>query len=77
MAVKAIEKVKLTQHERRFLNNEIAITKELTHKNICRCYEVIETKTFVYIIMEKVSGGELFDLLEKRKYLSGFNSNIT
>ena len=71
MAVKAIEKVKLTQTERRFLNNEIAITRELSHKNIAKCHEVIETKTFVYIIMEKVAGGELFDLMQKRTVFAG------
>ena len=54
----------------------MALTKELYHKNIARCYEVIETKTYAYIIMERVSGGELFDLLTKRKYFSGIQTFI-
>ena len=72
--MKVLEKVKLSQSERRFLNNEVAITKELFHKNVAKCLEVIETKTYVYIVMERVRGGELFELLDKRKYISEFES---
>jgi len=70
LAVKAMDKALLTQKDRRFLNNEIAITREFYHKNIIKCLDVIETKTFVYIVMERVRGGDLFYLLEKRKFLS-------
>ena len=74
MAIKAIEKVKLSKEDRRYLNNELAISKELFHINIIRCYEVIETKNYVYIVMERVPGGELFDLIERKKYFSEFES---
>eukprot|EP00826_Nyctotherus_ovalis_P040721 TRINITY_DN4036_c0_g1_i1.p3 TRINITY_DN4036_c0_g1~~TRINITY_DN4036_c0_g1_i1.p3 ORF type:complete len:146 (-),score=45.26 TRINITY_DN4036_c0_g1_i1:542-979(-) len=42
--------------------------------NIIRCYEVVETKNYVYIVMERVSGGELFDLIGRKKYFSEFES---
>ena len=74
LAVKALEKAKLSQNERRFLNNEIAITKEMFHVNIVKCYEVVETKTNVYIVLERLTGGELFDLIEEKKYFSEFES---
>ena len=69
--MKAVDKAKLTQKEKRFLNNELAISREICHSNIVKCYDVIETRTYVYIVMERVAGGELFDLLAIRKFFSG------
>lgn len=64
----------MKKENRRYLNNELAITKDLFHMNIIRCYEVVETKNYVYIVMERVSGGELFDLIGRKKYFSEFES---
>lgn len=43
------------------LKREITITKRLSHPNIVNMKEVMATKDKVYIFLELVPGGELFD----------------
>lgn len=43
------------------LKREITITKRLSHPNIVNLKEVMATKDKVYIFLELVPGGELFD----------------
>lgn len=42
------------------LRSESSILKKLNHQNIVQVYDVIETKNTLFIVMEYVSGGELF-----------------
>jgi serine/threonine protein kinase len=43
----------------------IYIMRSLSHKHIVRMYEVLTSNTKLYIVMELVTGGELFDRLER------------
>jgi serine/threonine protein kinase len=43
----------------------IYIMRSLSHKHIARMYEVLISNTKLYIVMELVTGGELFDCLER------------
>lgn len=45
------------------IEREIIIMKLLNHKNVLRLYDVWETDKQLYLILEYVEGGELFDLL--------------
>ena len=45
------------------IKREIEFSKFFRHPNIVHLYEVIENKNEIILIMEYVSGGELFDLL--------------
>jgi serine/threonine protein kinase len=49
------------------LKKEIAIMKMLKHPNIIELTEVLQTKNHIYIVLELVSGGELFDKIVKLK----------
>lgn len=61
-AVKVINTTRLkTESERRALYREAAVHKRMSHNNITTVYEVIETETRMYIVMELVEGGSLFD----------------
>ncbi|KAK4508136.1 hypothetical protein PRZ48_001874 [Zasmidium cellare] len=51
------------------LEREIAVMKLLEHPNIVRLYDVWENRNELYLIMEYVSGGELFHYVDKRKGL--------
>lgn len=52
----------------RDLEREIVVMKLIEHPNIMRLYDVWETSTDLYLILEYVEGGELFDYLcEKGK----------
>lgn len=48
------------------VRREINILKMCTHPHIIRLYEVIDTPSDIFVIMEYVSGGELFDYIVSR-----------
>ncbi|EGW35129.1 uncharacterized protein SPAPADRAFT_53469 [Spathaspora passalidarum NRRL Y-27907] len=48
------------------IEREIIIMKLLNHPNVLRLYDVWETSKALYLVMEYVEGGELFDLLVER-----------
>ncbi|XP_058067904.1 CBL-interacting serine/threonine-protein kinase 21-like isoform X2 [Magnolia sinica] len=52
------------------VKREISTMKLLHHPNIVRIYEVIATKTRIYIVMEYISGGQLSDKMSYTKRLS-------
>lgn len=67
-AVKCIDRMGLVGKEES-LDNEIQVLRRLNHPNIVRLSDVIEDKSYVYLIMELVTGGELFDrIVEKGSY---------
>ena len=59
--MKHIHKPSLTDREREFLREEIQIIKLISHPNIVCMRETYETEKYMYIIMEQVKGGELFE----------------
>ena len=61
IAVKHIVKSSLTDRERDFLREEIQIIRLIAHSNIVMMKEVYETEKNIFIVMEQVKGGELFD----------------
>ncbi|XP_029948904.1 maternal embryonic leucine zipper kinase [Salarias fasciatus] len=42
---------------------EIEAMKNLSHQHICRLYQVIETSTQIFMVLEYCPGGELFDYI--------------
>lgn len=48
---------------------EIAILREISHPNIVRLHEMVETDKHIGIILEYASGGELFDYILNHRYL--------
>ena len=61
VATKRIIKKQLTERERDFLREEIQIVKLISHPTIVQMRETYETDKNMYIIMEQMGGGELFD----------------
>ena len=49
------------------IENEIAILRQLNNPHIIKLHEVYETKNSIYMVMELIEGGQLFDLF-KQKY---------
>jgi serine/threonine-protein kinase HSL1 (negative regulator of Swe1 kinase) len=56
------------------IEREIVIMKLIDHPNIMRLYDVWETSTKLYLILEYVEGGELFDYLCSKGRLSTFEA---
>ncbi|CEP02058.1 hypothetical protein PBRA_002323 [Plasmodiophora brassicae] len=66
VAIKILEKSRIVDvDDVERVSREIHILKHLKHPNIINLYEVIDTKRFVFLIMEYASGGELFDFIVK------------
>lgn len=49
------------------LQREIDTLKVLAHKNIMSLYDVIDTRTNVYLVMELCEGKNLYHLVKKTK----------
>lgn len=60
-AIKIIDKSAMCQDELESLYNELKIMSIIDHPNIVRVYEYYECHGVVFIVMELMSGGELFD----------------
>lgn len=52
------------------VSREIEILKMIRHPNIIQLFEIIETPKQLFLIMEYVSGGELFDYIVKKQKLT-------
>jgi len=52
---------KLTQEDKVALQNEVDILKQVDHPNIVKFYDMYEDEKYIYIVMELLGGGELFD----------------
>ena len=64
MAIKILEKDKIKeQADITRVMREIQIIKIVRHPNIVQLYEIIETSRQLFLIMEYVPGGELFDYI--------------
>eukprot|EP01098_Paradermamoeba_levis_P000848 TRINITY_DN10980_c0_g1_i2.p1 TRINITY_DN10980_c0_g1~~TRINITY_DN10980_c0_g1_i2.p1 ORF type:complete len:145 (-),score=56.79 TRINITY_DN10980_c0_g1_i2:157-531(-) len=69
VAVKVISKKNLGKGHEKNLKMEIEILQKVRHPNIIALKDMIDTPTEVYLIMELVTGGELFDkIVEKGNY---------
>ena len=61
MALKAVKKNRLQQERMVDMRREIEIMKALDHPNIVKLYQTFEDHSYIYMIMELCTGGELFD----------------
>ena len=63
---------------KKYLKNEIEIMKEMNHENIVHLYDLFETNTHYYFIMDYCNGGSLNDLLSdyKLKFGKPFSQEI-
>lgn len=68
VAIKCLDKIKLGPELPR-IYNEIECLKRLKHQNIARLYQVFETPTAIYLVLEYCAGGELFDYIVSKSKL--------
>ena len=77
VAIKIIERKNLDSEEAMYLQNEIQILSDLDHPNVVKMIECSETKDKIYIVMELMKGGELFDrIIEKEQFTEEEASDI-
>ena len=59
------KKALLDPQKKNTVNNEIKILRQLDNINIVKLYEVIDTPTFLYLVMEYIEGISLLDKIKK------------
>ncbi|KAF8427680.1 hypothetical protein EV426DRAFT_363553 [Tirmania nivea] len=71
VAIKLIRRDTLQPHPSRLskIYREISILRTLSHPNIVRLHEMVETERHIGIILEYASGGELFDFILTHRFL--------
>ncbi|XP_006030331.1 SNF-related serine/threonine-protein kinase [Alligator sinensis] len=74
VAVKVIDKTKLDTLATGHLFQEVRCMKLVQHPNIVRLYEVIDTQTKLYLILELGDGGDMFDYIMKHE--EGLNEEL-
>ncbi|XP_051804245.1 calcium/calmodulin-dependent protein kinase type 1 isoform X2 [Acanthochromis polyacanthus] len=68
VAIKCIPK-KALEGKENSIENEIAVLHKIKHTNIVSLEDIFESKSHLYLVMQLVSGGELFDrIIEKGFY---------
>ncbi|XP_074568159.1 CBL-interacting protein kinase 23-like isoform X1 [Curcuma longa] len=66
VAIKILDKEKILRHRMvGQIKREISTMKLVRHPNVIRMYEVMASKTKIYIVMEFVTGGELFSKIAR------------
>lgn len=66
-AMKELKKAEIPKEDLKSIQNEINLLTELDNPNIMKIYETIESSKSFYIICECLTGGELFEILKKKK----------
>lgn len=68
-AIKIIKKSKLNPEELAVIHDEVDVMQKIDHPNCVRLYEFFESKKKVCMVLELLTGGELFDrIVHKGSY---------
>lgn len=77
-AVKQIKKVNLTKEELDSCFLEVDIMKKIDHPNCVRLFDMYQSKKKIYIVLELLTGGELFDrIVQKGNYSEAEAASLT
>jgi serine/threonine protein kinase len=60
VAIKVLNKNKLKDHLEA-IKEEVSILTKLDHPNIVKYYETYIDEKYIYLVMEYINGGELFE----------------
>ncbi|XP_055330954.1 serine/threonine-protein kinase SIK3-like [Paramacrobiotus metropolitanus] len=63
VAVKIIEKKKISHENLQKVYREIGVMKRLRHPNVIRLYHTLETVDYVFLVTEYAENGEVFDYI--------------
>uniref|UniRef100_A0AAQ5YFP6 Protein kinase domain-containing protein n=1 Tax=Amphiprion ocellaris TaxID=80972 RepID=A0AAQ5YFP6_AMPOC len=66
VAIKIVNREKLSESVLMKVEREIAILKLIEHPHVLKLHDVYENNKYLYLVLEHVSGGELFDYLVKK-----------
>lgn len=67
VAVKVIDKMKLDAATRLQMLQEVRLMKLVQHPFVVRLYEVIDTQTKLYLVLEFADGGDMYDYIMRHE----------
>ena len=67
VAVKVIDKTKLDAATRVQMMQEVRLMKLVQHPHVVRLYEVIDTQTKLYLVLELADGGDMYDYIMRHE----------
>ncbi|KAA8493053.1 putative myosin light chain kinase [Porphyridium purpureum] len=65
VAIKTFKKKNLNEDDYTYLKREIDIVTKVDHPNVVNTYDVFESQDSIFIVMEYLGGGMLYDVLVK------------
>eukprot|EP00344_Euplotes_crassus_P003383 CAMPEP_0196995726 /NCGR_PEP_ID=MMETSP1380-20130617/1792_1 /TAXON_ID=5936 /ORGANISM="Euplotes crassus, Strain CT5" /LENGTH=706 /DNA_ID=CAMNT_0042411491 /DNA_START=310 /DNA_END=2430 /DNA_ORIENTATION=- len=68
VAIKMVSKTQMSPEDLELQRNEIEILKVCQHPSIIRLLDIFENETDIYLVMEYMKGGDLFDYLQRRDF---------
>jgi len=69
VAIKIIERESLEEEDELALQNEVDILSNMDHPNVVKMFEIFDEGNKMYLVLELMTGGELFDrIVEKEHY---------
>lgn len=66
VAVKILDRKSMDKAHQEALRVEVAIMQSLNHPHIVKALDFFEEKDYFYVVMELITGGELFDRIVKK-----------
>jgi len=70
VAIKVVRKYELNSSQRANILKEVQIMRNLNHPNIVKLIEFSECRSYYYIVLELLKGGELFHQIVRLTYFS-------
>lgn len=71
VAIKVLSKSQIQdQQDFQRIQNELTILRQVCHPHLVDTFDIQETKNFIFLVMEYLPGGELFDEIVKQKFFS-------
>ena len=77
VAVKVLARSRMDAETEQGVRNEISLLQSLSHPNIVAAHDFFEEPDHFYVVMEKVSGGELFDRIVTKTFYTEKEARAT
>ena len=75
-AMKIVKKTQISEQDRKYLKKEIDILQQLDHRNIVRIHDYYTDTNQLFLVIDYLSGGDLFEEITQRSYYTERDASI-
>ena len=75
-AMKIVKKTKTSEQDRKYLKKEIDILRQLDHRNIVRIHDYYTDTSQLFLVIDYLSGGDLFEEITERSYYTERDASV-